>query len=105
MTIEAARPATRTGQSHAAFSGERAVVVGGTPQAAQTAARLQASGAEVVVIAADICPDMVDLLIERRITWQRREVDESDLATASLLFGASDRLLRRPRPAPARHWP
>lgn len=85
------------------LTGQTVLVVGGCADSARTAARLQAAGATVAVISPDLGQDMIDLLVERRVTWQRREVEPVDLVVPGIVFGVSDHPRQRRRSRPAHH--
>ena len=61
------------------LTGRAVLVVGGGPVAARRAAGLLEAGAEVHVIAPDLCEDLADLLAAGRVTWSRREAQASDV--------------------------
>lgn len=68
-------------------SGRRAVVVGGGPVAARRARGLLDSGAEVVVVAPELCEDLAELLDQ--VEWRAREYTGGDLEGAWLVQTAT----------------
>lgn len=66
--------------------GTRALVIGGDVRAAGQVARLLADGAEVTVIAPSVTPAIEDLAGRGLIRWQARDLDDGDLAGASVLL-------------------
>lgn len=60
-------------------AGRRAVVVGGGPVAARRARGLFDAGAELVVVAPELCEELAELLGEQRVTWLPRPYTAGDL--------------------------
>ncbi|MFV0461598.1 MAG: NAD(P)-dependent oxidoreductase [Nostocoides sp.] len=60
----------------------RVVVIGGDPMAAWWVRDCVRLEREVVVLARRICDDLLDLLVEHRIDWQRRDPVPGDLDEA-----------------------
>ena len=71
-------------------AGRRVLVAGGGPVAARRVAPLVSDGALVTVVAPQLCEDLVDLVLEEAVAWQRREVVEADLEDAWLVHAATD---------------
>jgi uroporphyrin-III C-methyltransferase/precorrin-2 dehydrogenase/sirohydrochlorin ferrochelatase len=65
--------------------GRRVVVVGGGPVAASKLAALQAAGADIRVVAPDVCQDIVSA----GVTIERRRFEPSDLDGAWLVVAAA----------------
>lgn len=75
-------------------TGRRVVVVGGGPVAARRARGLFDAGAELVVVAPELCEDLAELLGEERVTWLPRSYASGDLDGAWLAHTATgDRLV------------
>ncbi len=66
-----------------------AVVAGGGPVAAVKVALLLEAGARIRVIAPALCEDLVDAFAAHRISWEMREVIETDLDGAWLVVAAT----------------
>src|SRR6185503_6359427 len=71
------------------LAGRRAVVVGGGPVAARRAGALVDAGADVVVVAPDVCEDLAELVAAGRVRLERREYLPGDLAGAWLAHTAT----------------
>lgn len=69
------------------LAGRRAVVVGGGPVAARRTLGLLDSGAEVVVVAPELCEDLAQLT--DRVTWLARDYATDDLDGAWLVHTAT----------------
>lgn len=69
--------------------GRWVVVVGGGPTAAWLVQGYARAAHPVVVIAPRICDDLVDLLVEHRITWEPRDPRPEDLDDAWVLHAAT----------------
>ncbi|HET9655625.1 MAG TPA: uroporphyrinogen-III C-methyltransferase [Kineosporiaceae bacterium] len=69
--------------------GRRVVVAGGSPAAARHARRLARAGADVLVVAPDVCEDLRELAGEGRALWARRELVVGDLDGAWLAHAAT----------------
>jgi uroporphyrin-III C-methyltransferase/precorrin-2 dehydrogenase/sirohydrochlorin ferrochelatase len=61
--------------------GRRAVVVGGGPVAARRAQGLVDAGAEVEVVAPELCEGLHDLVAGRGVAWTERDYEVGDLVT------------------------
>lgn len=70
-------------------AGRRVVIVGGGPVAARRTTSLLAAGADVLVIAPALCEDLADLVQAKRVTWERRDYRDGDLAGAWLVHTAT----------------
>jgi uroporphyrin-III C-methyltransferase / precorrin-2 dehydrogenase / sirohydrochlorin ferrochelatase len=64
------------------LSGRRAVVVGGGPVADRRVRGLLDAGADVLVVAPELCEDLALLVADARVTWLPREYAGGDLAGA-----------------------
>lgn len=75
------------------LAGRRVVLVGGGAVAARRAARFLADGADVHVIAPELCPELGAAVAgpggERRVTWTSRRVREHDVVGAWLVHTAT----------------
>lgn len=71
------------------LSGRRAVVVGGGRRAASQAAALSAAGADVLVVAPSLDPELAELERRGTITIRRREFAAPDLDGAWLAFACT----------------
>ncbi len=78
-------------------AGRRCVVVGGGPVAARRARALAAAGAEVDLVAPDVCEDAFDLVVDGGARWLKREYEPGDLDGAWLAH-IGHRRPRRRRP-------
>jgi uroporphyrin-III C-methyltransferase/precorrin-2 dehydrogenase/sirohydrochlorin ferrochelatase len=67
----------------------RALVVGGTDQAARKVELLLSAGAQVSLIAATVTGEIAQLIADARISWAGRTFDEADLAGVSLVVVAT----------------
>ena len=80
---------------HALFvdvRGRRVVVVGGGPVAARRAARLVEDGADVLVVAPEVCEDLAALVATAQrpgVRWEQREYVTGDLQGAWLVHTAT----------------
>ncbi len=72
------------------LSGRRVVVVGAGVVALRRVAALLAAQADVVLIAPVATPALADLAASQRLTWNRREYAEGDLAGAWLVCACTD---------------
>jgi uroporphyrin-III C-methyltransferase/precorrin-2 dehydrogenase/sirohydrochlorin ferrochelatase len=70
-------------------AGRRVVVVGGGPVAARRAAGLVGAGADVLVVAPDLCEDLRDLARDGAVTWVARDYRSGDLDGAWLVHTAT----------------
>jgi uroporphyrin-III C-methyltransferase/precorrin-2 dehydrogenase/sirohydrochlorin ferrochelatase len=75
---------------HLDLEGKRVLVIGAGVVAARRIPALLDAGAEVVVVAPDACPAVVDLVDSGTITWRRRAFDFSDVIGAWLVHAATD---------------
>jgi siroheme synthase-like protein len=66
------------------LSGKKCLVVGESPEAACRAAALADAGADVHVVAASPCPELLDLIRERRLTHHARPYQAADMNGAWL---------------------
>ena len=66
------------------------LVAGGGPVAARRARALVADGADVTVVAPQLCEDLIDLVLDAAVTWRDREVVEADLDGVWLVHAATD---------------
>lgn len=73
-------------------AGRRVCVVGGGPVSARRVAALQAAGAEVRVIAPQLCEDLAELLALGRIDHVARDYEPGDLDGAWLVHAATGSL-------------
>lgn len=69
--------------------GRRVLLAGGGPVSARRAAGFAADGAAVVVVAPQLCEDLVDLARAGTVAWVPREVARGDLAGAWLVHTAT----------------
>lgn len=67
----------------------RALVVGGTEQAARKVELLLSAGAQVSLIAETVTGEIAQLIADARISWAGRTFDEADLAGVSLVVVAT----------------
>jgi uroporphyrin-III C-methyltransferase/precorrin-2 dehydrogenase/sirohydrochlorin ferrochelatase len=67
----------------------RALVVGGTEQAARKVELLLNAGAQVSLIAATVTGEIAQLIADARICWAGKTFDEADLAGVSLVVVAT----------------
>ncbi len=70
-------------------SGSHVLVVGGGTTAARRAATFARDGVEVTVVAPTICDGLLDLLLERSVTWEKRSPAAADLDRAWLVVPAT----------------
>jgi len=69
--------------------GRRVLVVGGGPVAARRAGRLVEDGADVLVVAPDICEDLAALVARGALRWEQREYAPGDVVGAWLVHTAT----------------
>ncbi len=69
--------------------GRAVLVAGGGPVAARRAAALVADGADVLVVAPELCEDLTDLAGEGVVRWRRGPVAEGDLDGVWLVHAAT----------------
>lgn len=69
--------------------GRLAIVVGGNTVAAEKAASLSASGARVVVLNADFCPELISMEREQQVTLWQKAYEPGDLANAFVVVAAT----------------
>ncbi len=65
------------------------LVVGGGATAARRAATFARDGVAVTLIASSICDAVLDLLLERSVTWDKRALTAADLEAAWLIVPAT----------------
>lgn len=70
--------------------GRRAVLVGGDVVAERKLRWLLSAGAQVVLIAPALCPELNQRLAEAAVDWQARAFENTDLDGAVLVIAASD---------------
>ncbi|SRR5579875_226882 len=76
--------------------GRRALVIGGDQVAAQKAASLAASGADVIVQSQQFCPQLLALAGQQRISLRQKVYEPGDLAGAFVVVAATgDRAFAR----------
>lgn len=96
MPEEPPFPTTPTGSGSPAYltglllAGRRVVAVGGGHVHARRVPKLVAAGADVVVVAPELHPDLAGLAASGRITWHEREFTEADLDGAWYVLAATD---------------
>lgn len=73
------------------LDGQRAVVIGGGPVAAQRARLLRAAGADVVVVAPKVNAELAARAARGELRWEAREVVEEDIAGAIVMAAVDDR--------------
>jgi uroporphyrin-III C-methyltransferase/precorrin-2 dehydrogenase/sirohydrochlorin ferrochelatase len=71
------------------LGGRRVLVAGGGPTAARHVRRLAAAGADVLVVAPDVCEDVRELVDTGRALWARRDLVLADLDGAWLAHAAT----------------
>lgn len=71
------------------LQGRRALVVGGTDQAARKVELLLSAGAQVSLIAETVTGEIAQLIADARICWAGRTFDEGDLVGVSLIVVAT----------------
>ncbi len=71
------------------LAGKRVVLVGGGPVSARRAAPLAEAGADLVVVAPQLCEDLADMVAAGAASWLQREVRDLDLDGAWLIHTAS----------------
>ena len=69
--------------------GRRVVVVGGGPVAAKRAKELVAARADLLLVAPEICDELLDLVKSSRLKWEEREYQPGDIAGAWLVQAAT----------------
>lgn len=69
--------------------GRSAIVIGGDRVAAEKAAALSASGAQVTVINTDFCADLLEMASQQRITLRYKAYEHGDLAGAFIVVAAA----------------
>ena len=69
--------------------GRLALVIGGNSVAAEKAAALSASGANVVVLSPDFCNELITLSQERQLTLRQKAYAPGDLANAFVVVAAT----------------
>jgi uroporphyrin-III C-methyltransferase len=73
------------------LDGQRAVVIGGGPVAAQRARLLRAAGADVVVVAPKVNAELAARAARGELRWEAREVVEDDITGAIVMAAVDDR--------------
>ncbi|MCL3861618.1 uroporphyrinogen-III C-methyltransferase [Actinotalea sp. K2] len=71
------------------LTGRRVVVAGGGPVAARRVQALRVEGADVLVVAPQLCEELVELVEDRVVRWRCGEVAEHDLDDAWLVHTAT----------------
>ena len=74
---------------HLDLRGRRVLVAGGGPVAARSAADLVAAGADVLVVAGELCEDLRELRARGSVRWRAGAVADADLAGAWLVHAAT----------------
>jgi precorrin-2 dehydrogenase/sirohydrochlorin ferrochelatase len=69
--------------------GRRALVIGGDQVAAQKAASLAASGADVIVQSQQFCPQLLALAEQQRLSLRQKAYEPGDLAGAFVVIAAT----------------
>jgi siroheme synthase-like protein len=69
--------------------GRLAIVVGDNSVAAEKAAALSASGARVVVLSPDFCPELLSMEREQQVTLRHKAYEPGDLAHAFVVVAAT----------------
>jgi precorrin-2 dehydrogenase/sirohydrochlorin ferrochelatase len=69
--------------------GRLAIVVGGNTAAAEKATALSASGARVVVLNAEFCPELIEMEREQQVTLWQKAYEPGDLARAFVVVAAT----------------
>lgn len=69
--------------------GRTAIVVGGNTVAAEKASALSASGARVVVLNSDFCPELLEMEREQQVTLRQKAYEPGDLANAFVVVAAT----------------
>ncbi|MCU1431030.1 MAG: uroporphyrin-III C-methyltransferase [Actinotalea sp.] len=71
------------------IAGRRVVVAGGGPVAARRVQTLRLAGADVLVVAPQLCEELAELAEDRVVRWRQGEVAERDLDGAWLVHTAT----------------
>ncbi len=71
------------------LAGRRVVVAGGGPVAARRVQTMRVAGADVLVVAPQLCEELAELVEDRVVRWRRGEVREADLDGAWLVHTAT----------------
>jgi precorrin-2 dehydrogenase/sirohydrochlorin ferrochelatase len=69
--------------------GRLAIIVGGNTVAAEKAAALSASGARVVILSPDFCPELMAMEREQQVTLWQKAYEPGDLANAFVVVAAT----------------
>lgn len=69
--------------------GRVAIVVGGNTIAAEKATALSASGARVVVLNSEFCPELIEMEREQQVTLWQKAYEPGDLAKAFVVVAAT----------------
>lgn len=72
------------------LAGRAVLVVGGGPVAARRVASMLEDGAQVTVVAPQLCEDLVDRVLAEEVAWHRRPAQQSDLADVWFVHAATD---------------
>lgn len=72
------------------LAGRAVLVVGGGPVAARRVAAMLEDGAQVTVVAPQLCEDLVDRVLADEVVWHRRPAQESDLTDVWFVHAATD---------------
>ena len=72
------------------LAGRRVVVVGGGAVAARRAVRLLEAGAELVLVAPEVTPELARLAVAGRLRWEPRRYRPGDLHGAWYVLAATD---------------
>ncbi|WP_199424782.1 uroporphyrinogen-III C-methyltransferase [Actinotalea solisilvae] len=71
------------------LGGRRVLVAGGGPVAARRVQSMRVAGADVVVVAPQLCEELAELVEDRVVRWRCGEVHESDVDKAWLVHTAT----------------
>lgn len=71
------------------LAGRRVVVAGGGPVAARRVQAMRVAGADVLVVAPQLCEELAELADARVVRWREGEVEERDLDGAWLVHTAT----------------
>ncbi|MBX9246796.1 uroporphyrinogen-III C-methyltransferase, partial [Actinotalea ferrariae] len=71
------------------LEGRRVLVAGGGPVAARRVQSMRVAGADVLVVAPQLCEELAELVEDRVVRWRCDEVQERDVDKAWLVHAAT----------------